>query len=229
MAKITAKPPAPSPAASGGGGGATEGWEVELGEAAAASSVPLLPRSPPCLLLWHPERWGVVGGALVPLLSKLPLQNGVNRAVVNKAGKPMAAEALASRASAGWRLIPSDVDGPGKENSYVRKVTGIEAYLTRWEQAYVGSSQIGSDLEGYVKWLESLIARGIISPAQPQVVERLLAEAEARHGEALDRARTIPSAVPLAARYAAEVETLKAAMPARVAAASETTLIDVDL
>lgn len=157
------------------------------------SDLPRLEHRPAALLLFHPERWMVMHGSLVPMLGRLPVIGGVgNVKVVNeKTGKLSIAGAVTARAKHGWSVIALDVDGPG--TSYLHSpLPGV--YLTRWETANAGSTVVSTDGAGYVDWLRHLISRGKLPRAKPYVVEGMAARLRSEILDLQDKVRTVPSA-----------------------------------
>lgn len=151
-----------------------------------AVSLPRLPPTPRFVFAYHPERWIVRDGQVVPALAKLAIIPGVGG--VDARGNPF--HMLAKRQRDGWTVIPEDVDGPG--TSYVRKhrsanAQGVEhdTYLDRWERAFKGSERIGEGGIEYTEWLQSLIDRGIVNPPAIHVLERMLED----YRHVLDAAR----------------------------------------
>lgn len=141
---------------------------------------PRIDLAPPYYLVYHPERWTVVAGKLVPALSKAVLSDGVNQVSVRKDGAVSFARARAKLEEEGKRIIPWEWAPDGE--SYLQCVETkpkagadpVETWLSVWETARVGSALIASDLDGYASWLSELVASGKL-PACPDVVaQRML-------------------------------------------------------
>lgn len=182
--------------------------DIGIADGVGPSDLPRLEPRPAALLMFHPERWAVMEGQVVPLLGRLPVVAGVgNVKLVNrKTGKVSITNAVAQKAKRGWVVLPTDVEGPG--TSYLhRPVPGV--YLTRWETAHAGSSIVTSDGPGYVRWLRSLIDRGILPRAKPYVVERLRLQIRQQLLELQDRVRTVPSAQVDLDRKLADLEVVE--------------------
>ncbi len=155
--------------------------------------LPRLEARAAALYLFHPERWGVVEGQVVPLLGRMPIIAGVGnvKLVDQKRGLMSTTIAEAEKAKRGWTKIPINVDGPG--TSYIhRPLPGV--YLTRWETAHAGSAHVSHDTVGYVRWLRGLIASGKLPAPKPYVLEKLRAKLKRQVLELSDKVRTVPSA-----------------------------------
>lgn len=208
-----------------GGAVAVESWTPDYGSAQKTAPPPRIEQSPPFLLMAHPNRWHVRGGKLLPHLSRLALVDGSGQ-VRKRNGKLYAREAIASYEEKGWTVIPADIDGPG--TSYVRKVAGVNAYITRWMQVFSGSDAVLVDADGEAKWLQGLVAKGVIPPCPDYVLDRLAASIREGLLAAQDLAKTEPSAAAKVERLQADLAVILAeqrkrgdAKPAGPAAASD--------
>ena len=155
--------------------------------------VPRLESRAAALFLFHPERWGVLEGQVVPLLGRMPIIAGVGNVKLVDAKRGLLSTSVAEheKSKRGWTKIRLDVDGPG--TSYLHSpLTGV--YLTRWETAHAGSSVISHDTAGYVRWLRGLVATGKIPRAKPYVLEKIRAKTQRQILELQDKVRTVPSA-----------------------------------
>lgn len=176
-----------------GGGGGVSMTDLGVTDGVGPPDGPRLEPRPAALLMFHPERWYISEGRVVPLLGRMPVVGGVGnvKVVDKKRGKLSIANAVAQKQKRGWTVIPLDVDGPG--TSYLhRAAPGV--YLTRWETAHAGSSMVSADGAGYVRWLCSLIERGALPRAKPYVLEGLRGQLRQQILELQDRVRTVPSA-----------------------------------
>lgn len=199
MAKLKPSTPEPSPAPSMPAGG----YLPQFGEQERANH-PRLTQRPPFLLTYHPERWTVMHGHVVPLFGSLKLQAGVNRIKVTRDGRFSKLEAQAALEEQGWTVIPPDVDGPG--TSYlVQAAPGV--FVSRWEKTFPGSQHVEVDEVGYAKWCRSLIDRNVIPRPQTYVLELLRAKRQREHDDLADKVATSPS---LRANVAKCAEDLKA-------------------
>ncbi len=152
------------------------------------------------LLRWHPERWHVMHGRLIPQTSGFPLQAGVNNVRRSRDGRWLIREATAQAAERGWRIIPTDVDGPG--TSYFADSAGTY----RWQKRHPGSSVVATDERAYAAWMAGLIERGVIEPIRPYVAERIAEQLRQQVGQVSDQvAQGSPSAVPLLERLRADL------------------------
>jgi hypothetical protein len=173
---------------------------------------PDLPPSPPFLLMAHPDRWQVMGGAVVPLLGTLRLQAGVNNVSVTRNGEIRHREAQAKMEERAWQIIPWDVDGPG--TSYlVEPKPGV--VLEKWTKTYPRQSTTHCDVPAYVAWLLSLIARGVIAPVGLHILDKMAGNLRNDHQRALEQVHTSPVAAENAKRIAAELAVVEAEIAKR--------------
>ena len=128
----------------------------------------------------HPNRWGLFGDDLLPVLSKLHVTPGLNG--VDYRGDHHGAILAYQRD--GWTVIPWDVVpcvAFGKEHpEYITTYTGKhgEINVEIWRRPYQmnGSAPAtwDSDMEGYKKFLLSLIDAGVIQPPDHRVIKHLI-------------------------------------------------------
>jgi hypothetical protein len=202
MAKLKAPTPtaaAPAPQEAAGG------WAPQFAEETRANT-PRLPATPPKLLTYHPERWTVMSGEVVPQFGSLKLQAGIQRMKQGADGRFQKGEAEISLAEQGWTVIPADVDGPG--TSYIRQVApGV--FLSRWEKAYPGSSHVDTDEAAYVSWCRTLLDRGVIPRPEPYVLELLQAKKRREHDDMADKVAAVPSLRPVVDRLATDLRAIE--------------------
>ena len=148
-----------------------------------------LPPSPVFFLKYHPARWGVIGGQILPILGRLAVSPGVG--AVDKRGDTALAEAEAAKR--GWRVIPWEaiqILHP-ERSTYVKVYEGKrgKVHLTMWEtpRAVGGRVRVHVDEEGYHEWLRALIDEGIIPPPDPDIVDALLEQADSVIARTQDR------------------------------------------
>jgi hypothetical protein len=156
-------------------------------------NLPRLEPRAPAFFLFHPERWAILEGEVVPLLGRLPIIAGVGnvRIVDHRTGRLSTTQAETEKIKRGWVKIPLDVDGPG--TSYLNSpMPGV--YLTRWDTAHAGSSHVSFDNKTYVRWLLALIARGVLPGPPPYILEKLRRKLVRQISELADKVRTVPSA-----------------------------------
>lgn len=156
-----------------------------------APPMPLQPSNSIFKLQWHRKRWCVMAGRVVPSMRQWPIQPGLGG--VDKSGAYRAAEAQA--AERGWHSIPWDVDGPTEEDDYTRRyrVRAGHFYCTKWTQVWADSEEIGSDVEGYSKWLLSLIEREVIPPPAPFVLTKMIERLRSRQLALAGKVRAEPN------------------------------------
>lgn len=159
------------------------------------------------LLRWHPERWHIMHGRLIPQTSGFPLQAGVNNVRRSRDGRWLIREATAQAAERGWRIIPTDVDGPG--TSYISDSIGT----FKWQKRHPGSAVVSTDERAYAAWMAGLVARGVIEPIRAYVAERIAEQLRQQVGQAADQvAQGTPSAAPLLERLRADLAVVEQAM-----------------
>ena len=182
------------------------GYLPQFGEVERANHPRLIPR-PPFLLTYHPERWTVMHGMVIPLFGSLKLQAGVNRIRMTRDGRFMKLEAQASLEEQGWTVIPADVDGPN--TSYMQQAApGI--FVSRWERCFPSSSHVEVDEIGYAKWCRSLIDRNVIPRPATYVLELLRGKRQHEHDDLADKVATSPSLRANVARCAADLQAIDA-------------------
>lgn len=169
--------------------------DLGLADGVGPVDLPLIEARRPSLFQFHPKRWQVMEGQVVPLLAPMPLVGGIGNVKALKGGKVSIATAVAERAKRGWTVLRNDVEGPGTSYLYwVRVAGGGRAFLTRWETAHNGSTVVTSDPKGYVEWLRKLIDTGKIPAPKSYVLEQLKARLTQELLELKDKVRTVPSA-----------------------------------
>ena len=164
--------------------------DLGVSDGVATSEAPRIrePR-PGFVFLFHPERWFVSHGLVVPQLKRLVLQNALNGVRQGENGRFSITTALADQQKRGWRALDPLVDGKA---SYVyRAAEGI--YLSRWETAHAGSSTVTGDGKGYAEWLRGLVTSGKLPPPAPYVLEQLKDRLLGRTRRLQDQVRTVPS------------------------------------
>ena len=172
-----------------------------------------LPTTAPWWYKFHPARWMVVDGEVLPILGKLKGDPGV--AGTNSYGDTTLAKAYSDRR--GWMVIPWDVLGD-EDDPYIRvhDVRGGVAYLSKWQRP----KQIGNrvvtvvDEAGYLDFLRLLMSRGIVPPPDPDLLDALTDIQRARMERVRAQAAERPSKLPAAEREAARLAETEAAITA---------------
>ena len=182
-----------------------------LAEEHGQARAPRLPSSPPFMLCFHPERWMVRGGAIVPAFGRLKLKAGINR-VRHVNGRFVVGEAKADKERRGWTVLPIDVQGAG--TSYLRRPEGTDAHILQWVETFAGSSATRFDHDGYAAFCTRLLKDGIITPVPVYVLERMHTEFSQLHSRAADQAITVPSAKVLADKFARDLVVIDSAIKA---------------
>jgi hypothetical protein len=187
------QPPSDEPAVAGLRG--VSARDLGITDGVGPTEEPRLDPRPAALLMFHPERWAVLAGHVVPLLARMPVVAGVGNVRLRnrKTGELSITAARTEREKRGWVVLMPDFEAPGTGISYLHTpCRGV--YLTRWETAHAGSSIVSTDLPGYVRWLRDLIDRGLLPRPKPYVLERIAAQLRQQVLELQDRVRTVPSA-----------------------------------
>jgi len=157
---------------------------------------------------WHPARWVVMDGEILPMLGRLTGEPGVNG--TNKNGDTVGAEINARRR--GWTVIPWDAVAGG----YVRVYDGRRGpvHLSRWEtpKQIANRTLIKSDLEGYKVFLRQLMADGIIPPPDPDILDAMAEGHRSSISRQSAKARTDPTIAAAVERDTETLETLEAAV-----------------
>lgn len=164
----------------GRAGGAVGGESVapEFFGVQTSDPAPRIDNSPYFLFRHHPNDWIVKGGAVIPQLRKLKLVNGINN-VTNSKGPDgkltwdiSTAQTMIQKK--GGVVIPAQAVPPAHgKTSYIQKVKGTNAYLSIYETAYAGSSEITTDEGGYVEFCQYLIAEGYIQQPPAYILGKL--------------------------------------------------------
>lgn len=137
------------------------------------------------LLRFHPQRWALMDGDILPVLGTLKTEDlGVNG--VDKAGN--IDEAVMASQKNGWVILPWDVLGRGREYIRATDCQGGRYYHTQWEiPQHSGDRVLASktDSAGYYAFLRELIARGIVPAPDPAVLEQGLLDVQRKRVENL--------------------------------------------
>ena len=171
-----------------------------------------LPPTAPFYLMFHPKRWMVMDGEVLPFLARLKRINGVNGI---RHGKMKVA--MADRIEEGWTIIPLDAVG-GQSYCVSHACEGGRRFTTRWEQVFPGSSEIRCDREGWKGFLHALQELGIV-PAHPPiyVLERMKTQALEMLETRAAKAHNNPAYTRLVNQSKAEIEALDKAISAVMA------------
>lgn len=157
-----------------------------LASQVSGATHPALDAMPPYLFVFHPDRWIVMAGQLVPALERFPLAAGVNRVEFDKDGRVKLAAARAAIEERGRRFIPWE-DAPDGV-SYLRCVDTrpgggpnvVETWISVWEEVGIGARETDADEEGYAKWLTDMITSGKLPKCPLGTANRMLDKARER-------------------------------------------------
>lgn len=141
---------------------------------------PFLDVSPPFLLVFHPERWMVFGGKLVPSLQRVPLADGVNNVTVAQGGHIRLAALRAKLEEEGRTVIPYTWAPDGE--SYLQCIDTrpggsrdiVETWISVFEEARAGATDVTPDEETYRDWLADLVQSGRLPHCALGVAQRML-------------------------------------------------------
>ncbi len=145
------------------------------------SRAPRIPKRAAFLYFAHPERWQILDGEVLPMLGKLKLQPGVmgvqrgrERGAVNLRLARVACEER-GRTIIPVSSVPDAHVTPGEPASYLRTVdtVGGAVVLSRYEQAFAGSSATKCDRPRWVEFLRHQVDSGVVAPAPTWVLERM--------------------------------------------------------
>ena len=175
-----------------------DAWAPDFAVADTSAPPPKLPPTPGFLLTFHPLRWTVQHGKVLPQFSRLTLRPGVGR-VRSYGGRFDISDARSELSRRGWTVIPHDAQGAG--TSYLRQPEGTAAHVLQWVKTYSGSAQTGIDAEGYCGFVDHLIDTGVITAVAVHVLERMHADLSSSLADAADKAASVPSARSLVATY----------------------------
>lgn len=153
--------------------------------AATAKVLPHPPR-PAFLYRWHPQRWMLADGEILPILGTIKLGDlGTNG--VDKSGN--IDEALMMSQKNGWTVLPWNVLGEG-EAQYIRAydATGGPYYCSKWETPQASGDRVlasKTDTAGYYGFLRELLKRGIIPAPDMAILEQGMLDVQAKRVESL--------------------------------------------
>jgi hypothetical protein len=191
-----------------------------MATSATGSAHPHIDASAMYVWTFHPERWLVMAGELVPDLQRFVLENGVNRVEVDKAGRIHFAEARARLEREGRTVIPYEwaPDGESYLNAIDTRPGGgpavVTTYISVFESVDVGGRATTCDEEAFAAWLAELVKAGRIPKCTANVARRLLdtktEQLERARGEMLNpkqkgaatvRARVLEKEVEVLTKY----------------------------
>lgn len=160
------------PAATPGIGESVSSRAVSIGGDAtqARPTLPTIGANAPFFYAFHPLRWQVLEGAIVPELAIVRIQDGVNaHPSDDPEGWRVVVQGWASR---GWTVLPHDIGG----DSYLA-ATEVEHgglhYHNRFETCIAGSASKDFDASAFVAWLKGLMAAGTLPKPSRHALEGL--------------------------------------------------------
>ena len=192
----------------------------EMATQAAGISHPYLEVTPPFYLVFHPNRWTVLDGKLVPALQRVPLAAGVNGIEVDGGGRIRFARVRAQLESEGRMVVPYDwaPDGESYLQCLDTRPNGskdvAETWITVFETAGAGARKTSPGEAAYAAWLTKLISDGKLSTCPLAIANEKLDRASDRlevaradaaklggHGRASIRARALEAEVKVLEDY----------------------------
>jgi len=186
------------------------------GVRADAPPAPSLAMAPPFDLAWHPLRWVVRSGRIVPDLARVHHSPNVNgcRIVVEQGEIKADTDKLESIwRRDGYTLIPHSLAPNGI--SYSRRVgpsaDGLGMWVDIWTTTYPGSSVVTVDVAARDEWACSLVGK-VISPPPAYVLEALLSEQQAATQALEMAALSSPTARNRIRQHEAAIAVLEAAL-----------------
>jgi hypothetical protein len=209
--RITVGPGAPPP------GGVVSGTVVEVEESIKTEQAfyPDLQPNSKFVLAYHPGRFVVMEGRVVPSLARVSLRAGVQgvQEVGQGEGKaPLLSyeDTLQQWRKGGWTII-RHTDAPNGR-SYLASVPvrGGVHYLTVFETAHIGSDRTTCNVAEYADWLDSLFLKGELASPYIQGIERMREQTRKRLDSASKQAQHSPGARALVERLTADVAALDA-------------------
>jgi hypothetical protein len=138
-------------------------------------------KTEPFLLWFHPKRWCVIEGQVVPHLQQFPLIAGVCNYTVGRDGKPKIAKHKLEKMEADWIMVEYHW-GPG--GSYIKQVDAriegtnetTKMYLPVWANAISGSTAVKVQTKAYGAWLTSLLDKGLLPKPDAYIGEKKFEE-----------------------------------------------------
>lgn len=155
-----------------------------------------VPASPPFLYAFHPHRWGVMGGRVVPMLREVPLRAGVDGVWQTRDGRFQLSDLMGGLREQGWTVIPvheipESHKTPGQPPSYIVKPEGRpDVHISLYTRVFPGTAYTEPDLERYLEFIEHLIGKGLVAQPETYILERLKNQIGTDLARATDRARS---------------------------------------
>lgn len=160
------------------------------GKPSKPAALPKLQPSPPFLFKAHPLRWCVMGGEVIPMLSKLKVIQGINGIIFDRAGNPDFRNVARKAEDDGWVIVPMDIDG----SPYAVQVPGLpQCWISKFEAPHAGLDYTTPKVKEYVEFCKSLVDKGVIEPISRPVLEALLDQSRKNYHAIADKAVSVPS------------------------------------
>jgi hypothetical protein len=171
-----------------------------------AAALPTIEPNAPWYYAHFAERWQVIDGKVVPDLTTVVLEGGVNRA--GPTGDPReVALALPGAVTIPTRCIE-------EVGSYVRRTQVAKGWHYHDASARLipGSPRLVVDRAAWGRFLALLVERGIVQPPAPYVAEDYIERIQRDHAAAAREADRDPQAKARAAALLAEIEAWRAVL-----------------
>ena len=174
--------------------------------------LPLAQRPHKWAFAFHPDRWQVMCGRVVPMLATMFVVPGLNGVPTSGSAR----RAVEAREERGWTILDPMIDG---EDSYVFESQSITPYgtvqplyLSRWETAHAGSDHVSCDSEAFSAWLAGLVAAGKIAAPAPYILANLRSTLKGRVSALVDACRLTPSMSDLLDAARADLDVVEQAI-----------------
>lgn len=123
---------------------------------------------PTFMLGWHPNRWDIIEGELMPVFQKFADTPGLRG--IGEGGTIEKVEGVL-RTMFGWNLIH---EADGLEYLEEHEARGGKVYLCKWEEPVLNSTKLKNNHEVFKDFVEQLLDLGVIEmPSEEWVLGRL--------------------------------------------------------
>jgi hypothetical protein len=138
-------------------------------------------KTSPFVLWFHPSRWCVIEGEVVPQLQQFHLIPGVCNFTIGSDKKPKIQKHKLEKMEADWIMVEYSW---GPNGSYIKQLDAridgtnetTKIYLPVWCNAIAGSTATKVASGAYAAWLKSLLASGKLPYPDPYIGETKLDE-----------------------------------------------------
>lgn len=190
---------------------------------AATTKLPVVDAKPEFFLAFHPDRWMVHAGQLIPDLLQKRIIAGVSGVRRLRDGRLSTSGMRTRLEDQGYYILPHSL-GPG--GSYMCRVwvdpqgrgrQRVAHYVTAWERLYPGSRRVDSDERAYAEWCLSLVAQGVIPACPPHIARRMHDQAVGRLARLEERAaKGVTAVIPAIEATRGEIAAIEEVLEAAV-------------